>query len=200
MAPTLPILEMFETLQGEGYWTGTPAYFIRLAGCDVECVWCDTKYSWNLSSGKQITIDDILAKVEQSSIRHIVVTGGEPLMHNLTPLTQSFHEKGYFLQIETSGTHLLTGEWDWITFSPKKFKKPLPEYFAKAQELKVVIYNRFDFQWAEDLRKKMNADSVLYLQPEWSKQKQLLPLLLDYIKVNPHWRLSLQTHKWLEIP
>jgi organic radical activating enzyme len=196
----LPIIEDFETVQGEGYWTGTPSYFIRLAGCDVGCVWCDTKYSWDMSKGQEVAIEELLQRVKRCLIHHVVVTGGEPFMHELTEFTQRFHEAGFFLQVETSGTYPLSGQWDWITFSPKKFRKPLPIYFDQAHELKVVIYHPKDLEWAEVLRNQMARKESCFLQLEWSKQDRLLPVILEYLKTHPHWRLSLQIHKWLNIP
>jgi 7-carboxy-7-deazaguanine synthase len=197
----LPVMEAFYTLQGEGFHQGKAAYFIRLGGCDVGCVWCDVKESWNVNAHPQQSVSQIVAGASEYIGRLAVVTGGEPLMHDLYELTERLHLAGFQTNIETSGVcGNVTGDWDWICFSPKKFKEPNPDIFLKAHELKVVIYHQSDFQWAEGYAEKMSEDCILYLQPEWSKSETILPKMIDYIKENPKWRISLQVHKFLNIP
>jgi organic radical activating enzyme len=197
---SLPLMEHFYTLQGEGRYTGHPAYFLRLGGCDVGCVWCDVKESWDASKHPQVSIHEMVQYVQESTAPIAVITGGEPLMHNLDTLTSFLIEKGIRTHIETSGAHRLSGNWDWICLSPKKFKAPLDEVIAVANELKVVVYNQSDFNWAEQYAEKVNRDCLLYLQPEWSKVKELTPSIINYIQRNPKWILSLQTHKYIDIP
>ncbi len=196
----LPVMEAFYTLQGEGFHQGKAAYFIRLGGCDVGCFWCDVKESWDADLHPKIMVDDIVAAAQQFDGRLAVVTGGEPLLHNLDELTYQLHEAGFQTNIETSGSSPLSGEWDWICLSPKKFKAPLPEVLANANELKVVIYNKNDFKWAELHATQTSASCKLYLQPEWSKSAEMTPLIVDYIKANPQWQLSLQIHKYINVP
>jgi organic radical activating enzyme len=197
---TLPVMEHFYTLQGEGKHSGRAAYFIRLAGCDVGCVWCDVKESWDISPSQYLTIENIVAAVGQTPTDFVVITGGEPTMHNLTELTDSLHSKGYEIAIETAGVHPLKGQIDWYCFSPKKFKAPIAEAYTLAQELKVVIAHPSDFEWAEQHAAKVSASCELYLQTEWEKQERFLPLIIDYIKRNKNWKISLQTHKYMQIP
>jgi 7-carboxy-7-deazaguanine synthase len=197
---TLPVMEHFYTLQGEGKHSGRAAYFIRLAGCDVGCVWCDVKESWDISPSQYLTIENIIAAVAQTTTDFVVITGGEPTMHNLHELTDALHAKGYEIAIETAGVHPLQGQIDWYCFSPKKFKAPIAEAYALAQELKVVIAHPSDFEWAEQHAAKVSAACVLYLQTEWEKQDRFLPLIIDYIKRNKKWKISLQTHKYMQIP
>ena len=197
---TLPVMEAFYTLQGEGFHQGKAAYFIRLGGCDVGCFWCDVKESWDSSIHPQISIEDIVSAASANEGRLAVITGGEPLLHNLDELTRELHESGFKTNIETSGSSPLSGNWDWICLSPKKFKAPLPEVLAKANELKVVIYNKHDFKWAEQHALQTSQYCKLYLQPEWSKAAEVTPLLVDYIKDNPQWQLSLQIHKYINVP
>ncbi len=197
---TLPVMEHFYTLQGEGSHSGRAAYFIRLAGCDVGCVWCDVKESWDISPNQYLTIEDILTAVGQTPTDFVVITGGEPTMHNLTELTSALHAKGYEIAIETAGVHPLKGQIDWYCFSPKKFKAPIAEAYTLAQELKVVIAHPSDFEWAEQHAAKVPASCKLYLQTEWEKQERFLPLIIDYIKRNKNWKISLQTHKYMQIP
>lgn len=197
---TLPVMEHFYTLQGEGSHSGRAAYFIRLAGCDVGCVWCDVKESWDISPNQYLTIEDIVTVVGQTPTDFVVVTGGEPTMHNLTELTSALHAKGYEIAIETAGVHPLQGQIDWYCFSPKKFKAPIAEAYTLAQELKVVIAHPSDFEWAEQHAAKVPASCKLYLQTEWEKQARFLPLIIDYIKRNKKWKISLQTHKYMQIP
>lgn len=196
----LPVMEHFYTLQGEGRFTGQASYFIRLGGCDVGCVWCDVKESWDASKHPLIPINEIVASVVASGTQIAVITGGEPMMHNLDALTAMLKSKGIRTHVETSGAHPLSGTWDWICLSPKKFKAPLDEMIAAANELKTVIYNKTDFAWAEQYAAKVSKDCLLYLQPEWSKSAEMNPLIIDHVKENPKWILSLQTHKFLDIP
>jgi len=197
---SLPLMEHFYTLQGEGRFTGHASYFIRLGGCDVGCVWCDVKESWDASKHPLVPITEIVASVVASGTKIAVITGGEPMMHNLDALTEMLRAKGIRTHVETSGAHPLSGTWDWICLSPKKFKAPLDEMIAAAHELKTVIYNKTDFAWAEQFASKVSKDCLLYLQPEWSKSDEINPLIIDYVKTNPQWILSLQTHKFLDIP
>jgi len=197
---TLPVMESFYTLQGEGFHQGRAAYFIRLGGCDVGCVWCDVKDSWDADSHPQISIPDITAAAKKHPGRLAVVTGGEPLLHNLSALTQALHQAGFQTNIETSGSSPLSGQWDWICLSPKKFKAPLPETVQHAHELKVVIFNKTDFAWAEKYAAQVNGYCKLYLQPEWGKASIVTPFIIDYIKENPQWELSLQLHKYINVP
>lgn len=193
-------MEHFYTLQGEGRYTGTSAYFIRLGGCDVGCVWCDVKESWDASIHPQLTVSQIQALVQPYPGELVVITGGEPAMYDLNPMIDALHAIGKRVAIETSGTYDLHGNVDWYTFSPKKFKAPVEEAYTKASELKIIIFHKSDFKWAEEHAAKVNADCMLFLQPEWSKREQLLPELIEYVKNNPKWRVSLQTHKYLDIP
>ena len=209
---TLPMMEAFYTIQGEGQFQGRAAYFIRLGGCDVGCVWCDVKESWDAAKHPQKTIEEIIntAKEQmggaaqalhtQENSRIAVVTGGEPLMHDCTQLTNKLHEAGFRTHIETSGSHPLSGEWDWICLSPKKFKEPLPEICKKANELKVVVFNRSDFSWAEKYAELVDPSCKLFLQPEWGKSAEMTPLIIDYIKQHPQWEFSLQLHKYINVP
>ncbi len=197
---SLPVMEAFYTIQGEGFYQGNAAYFIRLAGCDVGCFWCDVKESWDAGKHPLINIETIVQQASTYAGRLAVVTGGEPLMHNLYPLTKALHSEGFKTNIETSGAYPLTGDWDWICLSPKKFKPPLNEVISRANELKVVIYNKKDFEWAEKYAALVPASCRLYLQPEWSKAGTIVPLLVDYIKLHPGWELSLQLHKYINVP
>lgn len=196
----LPIMEAFYTIQGEGHFTGNSAYFIRTGGCDVGCVWCDVKDSWEAERWPLQTIDVIVTGAKEFKSKLVVVTGGEPLMYDLTELTSKLRTEGFHTNIETSGTHPLSGSWDWICFSPKKFLKPLPEFYEAADELKVVIYNKSDFKWAEEHADQVRPECILYLQPEWDKSERMLPEIIDYVKDNPRWKISLQTHKFMQIP
>ncbi len=194
-------MEHFYTLQGEGYHQGKAAYFIRLGGCDVGCVWCDVKESWDADAHEKIEVHEIVSKVKNSTPKGLVViTGGEPLMHNLDMLTSVLQEAGYQTNIETSGSHPLSGKWDWICLSPKKFKEPLLEIMPLANELKIVVFNKSDFEWAEKYAGMVNDTCKLYLQPEWDKSSLITPLIVDYIKKNPQWELSLQLHKYIDVP
>ncbi len=197
---SLPLMEHFYTLQGEGRYTGHASYFLRLGGCDVGCVWCDVKESWDASKHPLVQIESMVKFVIDNNAPIAVITGGEPLMHNLDELTLTLKKNGIRTHIETSGAHPLSGDWDWICLSPKKFKAPLPEVIQKANELKVVIFNKTDFEWAEKFAAAVSPACMLYLQPEWSKSAEINPLIIAYIKKNPQWILSLQTHKFLDIP
>ena len=196
----IPLMEKFYTLQGEGMHSGRPAVFIRLAGCDVGCVWCDVKESWDENAHPLETIDDLVAYVLSTGCDFVVITGGEPTLYDLTVLTNSLATNNIEIAIETSGTNELIGHFDWVTFSPKKFKKPLEYYYSNSNELKVIVFHKSDLQWAVSHQQKMKNKCELYLQPEWSKMDQLMPEILDFIKLNPHWKLSLQTHKFIDIP
>lgn len=196
----IPVMEHFYTIQGEGFYTGNAAYFIRLAGCDVGCVWCDVKESWTVIGSQLMLIDDLVAEVIKYPGRLVVITGGEPLMYDLTFLTKKLKDKGCQINIETSGAYPISGELDWICVSPKKFKAPLKEVVSKANELKCIIFNNSDFNFAEDNCLLTSKDCLLYLQTEWNKKEQILPLMIDYVKENPQWKISLQTHKYLDIP
>ena len=196
----LPVMEAFYTLQGEGFHTGKAAYFVRLGGCDVGCHWCDVKESWDASSHPVLSVESIVQKAEQYYPAILVLTGGEPLMYDLSNLCKQLKRKNLNIHLETSGVYPITGSFDWICFSPKKFKQPQPEIYHRAHELKVVIYHPNDFQWAEEHAKLVSNECKLYLQPEWSKAKVNTPLIVDYIKANPRWQISLQTHKFMNIP
>ncbi len=196
----LPVMEDFYTIQGEGFHQGRAAYFIRLGGCEVRCVWCDVKDSWDLNAHPQQAIDAIADKAKASGTQISVVTGGEPTMHNLQALTRALQERGLRTHLETSGAYEITGTWDWICFSPKKFKPPHASVAAQADELKVVVFHKSDFAWAEDFAKQVRPECKLYLQPEWSKENDILPQLIEYVKKNPRWQISLQVHKYMNIP
>jgi len=196
----LPLMEEFYTIQGEGFYQGHAAYFIRLGGCDVGCVWCDVKESWDASLHPEVAVEEIALRAQSSGGKIAVVTGGEPAMYDLIALTSFLKQVGLRTHIETSGAYPVTGEWDWICFSPKKFKEPDPSVFERADELKIIVYNRSDFAWAEDFARKVKSSCQLFLQPEWSKEKEMLPLIIDYVKAHPEWQVSLQVHKYMNIP
>lgn len=195
----LPLMEAFYTIQGEGFHKGTAAYFIRIGGCDVGCHWCDVKESWNAKLHPPTAIRDIVEEATKHS-NTIVVTGGEPLTWNMTPLTNLLKEKKCKIHIETSGAYKLTGTWDWICLSPKKIKLPTEEIYKVANELKVIVFNKDDLKFAEEQAARVNKDCILFLQPEWSKRDITMPLIVDYVMKNPKWKVSLQTHKYLNIP
>ena len=196
----LPVMEHFYTLQGEGFHQGKAAYFIRLGGCDVGCVWCDVRDSWDAEKHPKHNIEYIISNVEKTAAKLVVITGGEPLMHNLNALTAALQSKGFETNIETSGAHPLSGSWDWVCLSPKKFKAPLPEILPFANELKIVVFNKSDFDWAEEYAAKVSPGCKLFLQPEWDKAAIVTPLIIEYIKANPKWELSLQIHKYINVP
>ncbi len=224
---TLPVMESFYTLQGEGYHKGKAAYFIRLGGCDVGCVWCDVKDSWDADIHPKFSVEEIIEKLlieidesqkskvksqnqkrettnEKQETRNqkplVVITGGEPLLHNLDQLTKQLQALGFETNIETSGSSPFSGSWNWICLSPKKFKAPLPEILPLATELKIVVFNKSDFEWAEQYAAQVNPSCKLYLQPEWDKSATITPLIIDYIKAHPEWQLSLQIHKYINVP
>lgn len=196
----LPVMEHFYTLQGEGLYQGKAAYFIRLGGCDVGCVWCDVKESWDASLHPQRSLAELVALVTATPAPIAVITGGEPLLHDLGGLTAALHASGIRTHIETSGSSPLSGHWDWITLSPKKFKAPLTEVVTQADELKVVVFHKSDFAWAEQWAALVKPGCRLYLQPEWDKAAQMTPLIIDYVKEHPQWQLSLQIHKYINVP
>ena len=193
-------MEHFYTIQGEGYYSGQAAYFIRLAGCDVGCVWCDVKESWDASIHPKYSVGEIVKWVTDSKARIAVITGGEPLLHQLDELTTALQAKGIRTHIETSASSPLSGTWDWICVSPKKFKHPLNEVTFTAHELKVVVFNKSDLEWAEQHAQHVGKNCRLYLQPEWDKKETVLPLIIDYVKQHPQWTISIQTHKYINIP
>ena len=196
---SLPIMEAFYTIQGEGFHKGSASYFIRTGGCDVGCHWCDVKESWDENSHPIISVEEIVKKSAGYS-DSVVVTGGEPLMWNMNPLTKALKKLGKKTHIETSGAYPLTGIWDWVCLSPKKAKLPIEGVYNHAHELKIIIYNNHDFKFAEQESKKVNKNAILYLQPEWGKREEMMPLMVDFVKKNPKWKISLQTHKYLNIP
>ena len=197
---SLPVMEHFYTLQGEGYHQGRAAYFIRLGGCDVGCTWCDVKESWDANTHPSMSVGDLLSAVKQTPVKLVVITGGEPFMHNLNALTEALQSAGFETNIETSGAHTVSGKWNWICLSPKKFKAPLPGVFPLSSELKVIIFNASDFKWAEKYAALVNPSCRLYLQPEWDKASIVTPLIIEYIKAHPQWELSLQIHKYINVP
>jgi 7-carboxy-7-deazaguanine synthase len=201
---SLPVVEHFYTLQGEGFHQGRAAYFVRLGGCDVGCVWCDVKESWDADAHPKMTVADIVNTIKSNTPTGtkglVVITGGEPLMHDLTGLTATLQSEGFETNIETSGAHPLSGSWNWICLSPKKFKAPLPSVVPFANELKVVIFNKSDFEWAEKYAAQVSPACKLYLQPEWDKASVVTPMMIEYIKQHPKWELSLQIHKYIHVP
>lgn len=197
---TYPVMERFLTVQGEGAHTGRTAWFIRLGGCDVGCAWCDVKESWDPAGHPRIDLTTLVEEATESGAPIVVVTGGEPLMHDCGPLTEALKSAGLRVHLETSGAHKLTGTWDWITLSPKKFKAALPEIYPHADELKIVVVNLHDLTWAEGHADQIRLDIVRLLQPEWDRREKVLPRILQYMREHPEWRLSLQTHKYIGLP
>lgn len=195
----LPLMEAFYTIQGEGFHKGTAAYFIRIGGCDVGCHWCDVKESWDAEKHPPTHVDKIVSEAVAHS-KTIVITGGEPLMWNMYPLTEKLKQNGIKTHIETSGSHPLTGVWDWICLSPKKMKLPTPSIFKLAHELKIIVYNNHDLLFAQEMALKVSENCILYLQPEWSRRDKVIPEIVDFVMKNPQWKVSLQTHKYLNIP
>jgi organic radical activating enzyme len=195
-----PVMEAFYTLQGEGAHAGEPAFFIRLAGCDVGCHWCDVKESWNAADHPPMSVQELCQAALKHPARNVVITGGEPCMYDLHALTDELRKQGFQIWLETSGSSEIRGSFDWICLSPKKFKKPLKDSYAKAHELKVVVFHPSDLQWATREAAGVNASCRLFLQPEWERRKEMEPLLIDFIKAHPEWSLSVQTHKYLGIP
>jgi len=196
----LPLVEEFYSVQGEGYHTGKAAYFIRIGGCDIGCSWCDSKITWNPEYHPLVPIEDIVNNALKTKARAVVVTGGEPSLYNLAPLTSKLKENGIEIFLETAGTNHLTGEWDWICLSPKKQSPPVSEIYNAADELKVIIFSDDDFEWAEEAAKHVGKRCKLYLQSEWSMYKNNISKIVDYVKENPKWNISLQAHKFMNIP
>lgn len=197
---SIPVMEHFYTIQGEGTYSGKAAYFIRLAGCDVGCVWCDVKASWQIAEEEIMPVQELVEAAASHPSRIAVITGGEPLLHDLTELTTLLHRKGFQVHIETSGAHPLSGSVDWVCLSPKKFKQPVSSIYESADELKVIIYNKKDFEWAEHEAAKVSNSCRLFLQPEWSQREKVMPWMVDYVKNHPQWEISLQIHNYLAIP
>jgi 7-carboxy-7-deazaguanine synthase len=196
----LPLMETFYSIQGEGFNSGKAAYFVRLGGCDMGCWWCDVKESWDAGLHPLTLSDDIIAGMEQYPVKSVVVTGGEPVLYNLDYLCRELKKKGYETFLETAGVRKLTGNWDWICLSPKKGSLPLLEFYSTASELKVIIQQESDLRWAELNARKVKSGCHLYLQPEWSRYNLIMPLIVSYVKTNPAWKISLQTHKFMNIP
>jgi 7-carboxy-7-deazaguanine synthase len=197
---SLPLMEAFCTIQGEGSFQGSPAFFIRLGGCGVGCPWCGGKESWDPSVHPMVKIEDIVNQALKHKTRLAVITGGEPLMYNLDSITTHLKHYGFRTHLETSGAYSLTGAWDWICLSPKKFKIPVKSIYEKADELKIIIYNSSDFEWAEEQMKLVRTSCRLYLQPEWGKMMKMMREIVEYVKKNPDWKISLQVHKFMNIP
>ena len=193
-------MERFLTVQGEGAYTGAAAWFIRLGGCDVGCAWCDVKESWDVNAHPQVSAGTLVDEALASKAPICVITGGEPAMHDLAALTQGLQAVGIRTHIETSGTHLLTGSWDWVTFSPKRFKAPLDEIYGQSNELKVIVVNRHDLMWGQEHADRLTTEARLYFQPEWDRREQVLDYTVAFVQENPEWRISLQTHKYLGLP
>lgn len=200
MAAQLPVMESFHTIQGEGLYSGQAAYFIRLGGCDVGCTWCDVKESWDAAAHPTRDVEGIVAEASEGTARIAVITGGEPLMHDLGPLTAALRAAGFRTHIETSGTHPFSGDWHHVCLSPKKFKAALPDAFRRADELKVIVFNTHDLTWAEEQALNVRPSCALFLQPEWTKRDSVLPLIVEKVKAEPRWRISLQAHKYMNIP
>lgn len=192
-------MEDFYTIQGEGSYQGYAAYFLRLGGCDVGCVWCDVKESWPADAHPKVSVEEMIGRVRAAGAPLAVITGGEPAMHDLKSLTSALKSAGIRTHIETSGAYPLTGEWDWVCLSPKKFKAPHASVYSSANELKIIVFNKSDFDWAEKEASKVSDSCILFLQPEWSKERNA-PLIIDYVKNHPRWRISLQVHKYMNIP
>ncbi|NDH90607.1 MAG: 7-carboxy-7-deazaguanine synthase QueE [Flavobacteriia bacterium] len=195
----LPLMEAFRTVQGEGAHAGRPSFFFRIGGCDVGCHWCDVKESWDAGKHPLTSLDAMVAHLGPND-QTIVITGGEPLMWDMNPLTAALKGAGKRVHLETSGAYPLTGSWDWVCLSPKKTKAPRPEWYAAAHELKVIVYNADDLRWAQEHADQCGPDCQLFLQPEWSKRDKTLPLIVDFLEEHPEWRLSLQTHKYIGMP
>ena len=195
----IPLMEEFYSIQGEGFHTGRAAYFIRFAGCDVGCSWCDVKESWDINEHPLVSIDSIVKNVTESGTDFVVITGGEPAMYDLAPLTDALHSLNVEIAIETSGAYAITGDIDWVCLSPKKFKMPIDENYDLANELKMIAFNNHDLKWAKELEPKVSLACQLYIQPEWDKKSEILPTVIDFVKNNVEWNISLQTHKFLEV-
>lgn len=197
---SLPVMESFYTIQGEGFHQGRAAYFIRLGGCDVGCVWCDVKESWDAAAHQHFTVEEIVKKASEQPARLAVITGGEPTLYDLNELTAQLKTAGFEINIETSGAHPLTGKFDWVCLSPKKFKPPVESILKQADELKIIVFNKSDFKWAESFAAKVAPDCMLFLQPEWSKRDEMTPLIIEYVKAHPQWQISIQMHKYIDVP
>lgn len=195
----IPLMEEFYSIQGEGFHTGRAAYFIRFAGCNVGCTWCDVKDSWDPNIHPLVSIESIVERVVESGTDFVVITGGEPTMYNLQPLCDALHNAEMYIAIETSGAYPIVGEVDWVCLSPKKFKMPLEGNYELANELKMIAFNKHDLKWAKELELKVNLACQLYIQPEWDKKSEILPVVIDFIKNNIDWNISLQTHKFLDV-
>lgn len=197
----LPVMEHFYTIQGEGSFAGKAAYFVRLGGCDVGCTWCDVKESWPMEGHKMMEISEIITEINQTNAKIVVITGGEPLMHNLDELTKQLKLQNLRTHIETSGAHTFSGIWDWITLSPKKFKMPLAESYSLANELKIIAFNNSDIKFAIQESDKINTKKCnYYLQAEWTKRETMYPIMVEFVKEKPEWQISVQTHKYMNIP
>jgi len=200
MSQNLPIMEHFYTIQGEGVHMGKPAYFVRVAGCDVGCVWCDVKDSWDAEKHSTMSVNEIITAIKETKAEHVVITGGEPAMYDLNPLCEALHNEEYIIHIETSGAYPIQGELDWVCVSPKKFKEALPSELKKAHELKVIVFNKHDLEWALTFENQISEDCIKLLQPEWEVRNKSEKLIIDFIKNRPDWGISVQTHKYLDIP
>lgn len=196
----LPLVEDFYTIQGEGFHTGKPAYFIRLGGCDVGCKWCDAKFTWNPKQFPPVEVDKIVERAASHSAQAIVLTGGEPLLYPLDYLTDELHKRGVEIFLETSGSHPFSGRFDWVCLSPKKQQPPVDEAYSRADELKVIVESEEDIEWAEKCAARVGEECMLFLQPEWSRRKEVVPMIVEYAKENPRWNISTQTHKFMNIP
>ncbi|MFI3301780.1 MAG: 7-carboxy-7-deazaguanine synthase QueE [Rikenellaceae bacterium] len=196
----LPLVEDFYSIQGEGFHTGKPAYFIRLGGCDIGCKWCDAKSTWNPKLYPPVEIEKIVERATSCAAKAIVITGGEPLLYPLTPLTNALKNKSLKIFLETSGSQPFSGYFDWVCLSPKRQQPPLMESFWHADELKVIVESEADFEWAEQNRARVGEDCLLFLQPEWSVSERVMPLIVEYVKSHPEWNISIQTHKYMHIP
>ena len=196
----IPLMESFLSIQGEGFFSGKSSYFLRIGGCDVGCHWCDVKESWDPSIHPLTKVDDIIDKIKQYSVKIVVVTGGEPLMYNLDYLCQSLKLLDIKIHLETSGAYMLSGNFDWICLSPKKTLKPLKNIYNISDELKIIVSNKNDLKWAQDQKKLVRDECKLYLQPEWSKKEIVLPQIIDFVSKNSEWSISLQSHKYMNLP
>lgn len=196
----LPVVERFFSIQGEGQHVGTPVYFIRLGGCDVGCPWCDTKESWDASLHPSLAVEDLVKEVAEDPVNTVILTGGEPTAHPLGPLSSALKEAGISVHLETSGAHPLSGTFDWVCLSPKRFSPPYDAYYALADELKVVVHDRRDLEWAEEEAQKVRNDCKLFLQPQWGRVERSSRSILDHIRKDPKWRISVQAHKYLDLP
>jgi organic radical activating enzyme len=194
-----PVMESFYSLQGEGIYAGVPAFFIRLAGCDVGCSWCDVKDSWSTAGYPKVKVEDLVQQATESGTEVVVITGGEPLLYDLTELTRAIQAAGLRTHLETSAAHPWSGSWDWVCLSPKRFKLPIPENYRFADELKMIIVNKQDYIWAKELAREVRPSCELLLQPEWSRSKKVTSGMIDFVQHHPQWRISLQTHKFLNI-